>query len=279
MKIATVHEPSGKPLEFSRDTNYPLLITIGLPEAASPGKKVTLQFDYAGPISSEDDSPTKGVRFANIDKTSAYLLLPARWFPLTNFTSNRYTGTFKLIVPDTFVVVGTGKGDSPVAQPALGRGDTAKSAYVFHCDKPGRVGSFVAGSLQLSPVQAEGLNTTVYTPPAQASTANSYATALSHIVSYFSESFGGLEAEPSWTIAQLPDGTLQGYAAPGLLLISARQWTTKANERMLSQLAAEQWWGERVMPATIAGYVAHGRTFALRGSDVCGAVGRSSGAA
>ena len=39
--------------------------------------------------------------------------------------------------------------------------------------------------------------------------------------------------------------------APGLLLISARQWTTKANERMLSQLAAEQWWGERVMPATV----------------------------
>ena len=252
LRIATVHEPGGKPLEFSRDTNYPLLITIGLPEAASPGKKVTLQFDYAGPISSEDDSPTKGVRFANMDKTSAYLLLPARWFPLTNYTSNRYTGTFKLIVPESFVVVGTGKADSPVPQPALGRGDTAKSAYTFHCDKPGRVGSFVAGSLQLSPVQTEGLNTSVYTPPAQASTANSYATSLSHIVSYFSESFGGLEAEPSWTIAQLPDGTLQGYAAPGLLLISARQWTTKANERMLSQLAAEQWWGERVMPATIA---------------------------
>ena len=251
LRIATVHEPGGKPLEFSRDTNYPLLITIGLPEAASPGKKVTLQFDYAGPISSEDDSPTKGVRFANMDKTSAYLLLPARWFPLTNYTSNRYTGTFKLIVPESFVVVGTGKADSPVAQPALGRGDTAKSAYTFHCDKPGRVGSFVAGSLQLSPVQTEGLNTSVYTPPAQASTANSYATSLSHIVSYFSESFDGLEAEPSWTIAQLPDGTLQGYAAPGLLLISARQWTTKANERMLSQLAAEQWWGERVMPATI----------------------------
>jgi Peptidase family M1 domain/TPR repeat len=252
LKIATVHEPNGKPLEFSRDTNYPLLITIGLPETASPSKKVTLQFDYAGPISSEDDSPTKGVRFANMDKTSAYLLLPARWFPLTNYTSNRYTGTFKLIVPESFVVVGTGKADPPVAQPALGRGDTAKSAYTFHCDKAGPVGSFVAGSLQLSPTQTEGLSASVYTPPAQASTANAYATSLSHIISYFSETFGGLEAEPSWTIAQLPDGTLQGYAAPGLLLISARQWTTKANERMLSQLAAEQWWGERVMPATLA---------------------------
>jgi hypothetical protein len=252
LKIATVHEPNGKPLEFSRDTSFPLLITVGLPEAATPGKHVTLQFDYAGPISSEDDSPTKGVRFANIDKASAYLLLPARWFPLTNFPSNRYTGTFKVIVPDTFVVVGTGKSDPPVAQPALGRGDTAKSAYTFHCDTAGPVGTFVAGSLQLSPVQVEGLSASVYTPPAQAPTAKAYATSLAHIIPYFSESFGPLEAAPTWTVAQLPDGTLQGYAAPGLFLISARQWNARGNERLLSQLAAQQWWGERVMPATLA---------------------------
>jgi aminopeptidase N len=252
LKIASIHAPNGKPLEFSRDTNLPLLVTVGLPESATPGKKVSLQFDYAGPISSEDDSPTKGVRFANIEKTSAYLLLPSRWFPLTDFPSNRYTGTFKLIVPDTFVVVGTGKSDPPVAQPALGRGDTAKSAYTFHCDQPGPVGTFVAGSLQLSPIQTEGFNASVYTPPAQATTANAYATSLAHILSYFSETFGPLQSEQSWTIAQLPDGTLQGYAAPGLLLISARQWTTRGNERMLSQLAAQQWWGERVMPATLS---------------------------
>jgi hypothetical protein len=252
LKIATIHQPNGKPLEFSRDANYPLLITVGLPETLTPGKKVTLQFDYAGPISSEEDSPTKGVRFANIDKTSAYLLLPARWFPLTNFPSNRYTGTFKLIVPDTFAVVGTGKADSPLPQPALGRGETPKAAYTFHCDRAAPNGTFVMGALQLSPAQTEGLNASVYTPPAQAKTANAYATSLSHIISFYSETFGALEAEPSWTIAQLPDGTLQGYAGPGLLLISARQWTTKPNERLLSQLAAEQWWGDRVLPATLA---------------------------
>jgi hypothetical protein len=252
LKIATIHEPGGKPLEFSRDTNSPLLITIGLPESATPGKHVSLQFDYAGPISSEEDSPTKGVRFANIEKMSAYLLLPARWFPLTNFPSNRYTGTFKLIVPDSFVVVGTGKSEPPTTQPALGRGDSPRLAYTFHCDKPGPVGTFVAGGLQLSPVQTEGLSASVFTPPAQAATAKTYATSLSHIISFFSDSFGPLESETSWTIAQLPDGTLQGYAAPGLLLISARQWNARGNERLLSQLAAEQWWGERVMPATLS---------------------------
>ena len=84
LKINSVNVPGGKPLEFERDNTLPMRLTIGLPEAVAPGKPVTLVFNYTGPISSEDDSPTKGVRFASVDKTSAYLLLPARWFPLTN---------------------------------------------------------------------------------------------------------------------------------------------------------------------------------------------------
>jgi aminopeptidase N len=242
----------GKPLEYERDTTYPMRLTIGLPDAIAPGRAITLLFNYTGPISSEDDSPTKGVRFASVDKTSAYLLLPARWFPLTNYPTNRYTGTFKIIVPDSFAVVGTGKAEPPSMSPGIGRNAAGQATYVFYCEHPAPVGTFVAGALQLSPVQVEGFNVSVFTPPVQANTANAYATSLSHIVSYFSDEFGQLnlrEYEPL-TIAQIPDGTVQGYAAPGLLLISARQWTQKVNERLLSQLAAEQWWGDRVLPAT-----------------------------
>jgi hypothetical protein len=69
---------------------------------------------------------------------------------------------------------------------------------------------------------------------------------------YYTDAFGPLQenAPPPFTIAQMPDGSLPGYSAPGLLLISARQWTTKANDRMISQLASQQWWGDRVLPAT-----------------------------
>jgi hypothetical protein len=58
------------------------------------------------------------------------------------------------------------------------------------------------------------------------------------------------ENDPPLTIAQLPDGTVSGFSAPGVMLISARQWGARANERLLSQLAAEQWWGDRVLPQT-----------------------------
>jgi hypothetical protein len=243
----------GQPVTFARDNNSPLLLTVALPSTATPGKQVSLTFEYSGPVSSEEDSPTRGVRFASVEKTAAYLLLPARWFPLTNYPSNRYTGKFNLIVPSTFAVAGTGKADPATMQPGIG-GAPNQASYVFHCDQPGPNGSFVAGNLQLSPAPTEGYQFSFYTPPSQASTIASYAGSLAQIMSYFSETFGPLGNQqagaPSLTIAQMPDGSLAGYSAPGLLLISARQWTSRANDRILSQLAAGQWWGDRVLPAT-----------------------------
>jgi aminopeptidase N len=245
-----------QPMTYARDNNSPLLLTVALPSTVSPGTRVSLTFEYSGPISSEEDSPTRGVRFADVEKTNAYLLLPARWFPLTNYPSNRYTGKFNLIVPSAFAVAGTGKADPPATQPGIGAGAQNLMSYVFHCDQPGPVGSFVAGNLQLTPAPTEGYQFSFYTPPAQVSTVKSYAASLGQIMSYFSDTFGGLNGPqgtiPSLTIAQLPDGSLGGYSAPGLLLISARQWTPSANDRLLSQLAAGQWWGDRVLPATAA---------------------------
>jgi aminopeptidase N len=250
LRVTSVKAATGQQLSFERDSKSPLVLSVGLPDTATPGKHVTLTFEYAGPVSSEEDSPTKGVRFASVDKTSAFLLLPARWFPLTNYPSNRYTGSFKIIVPDTFAVAGTGKADKPTLTPPLGKGMPGQATYVFHCDEPAPVGSFVAGDLRLTSAQAEGYEVGVYTPPAQVSTANAYADSLARILSYFSDAFGSQEAPPTLTIAQLPDGSLPGFSAPGVLLISARQWAEKPNEALLSQLAAGQWWGDRVLPAS-----------------------------
>ena len=251
LRVSSV-KMGGQALNFDRDNRSPLLLTVALPTPATPGKQVTLTFEYSGPVSSEEDSPTQGLRFASVDKTSAYLLLPARWFPLTDYPSNRYTGTFNVIVPNTFVVAGTGKADPAATRPGIGMGAQGQASYVFHCDKPGPVGSFVAGSLQLSPVPSEGYQISVFTPPGQAATAAAYGNSLAQIMSYFSETFGAFASQPSLTVVQMPDGSVPGYSAPGLLVISARQWTSRPNERLLSQLAAGQWWGDQVLPATTA---------------------------
>lgn len=261
LKINSVTGADGKPLPIERDDSAPLTVRVTLPQPATFGQRVTLTFDYSGPLANEENSPVKGGRLASITKEGAYLLLPARWFPLTDYPANRYTAVFNLEVPQEFAVVGTGKSLAPTLVPPRATPATARkiqpsaappvprSLYSFRADRPGDSGTFVAGSIQLFPVRAEGLSIAVYGRPADSQSANAYGEALARIVNTNSEEFGPLP-EPNLALAPLPDGSVQWYSAPGLLLLSQRLWTAKPNERLLAHLAAHQWWGGQVLPAS-----------------------------
>ena len=275
LRVNGVRDVGGKPLAYDRDENTPLKLHITLPESVPAGGKVTLQFDYAGPLSTRSTSAEQGVELAHIDKDGGYLLLPARWFPLTDFPTNRYTGVFQLEVPGTMTVVGTGTAVgapasvtpklppaaalmgnsrsatplSPSAAPAPPSMENERLLYTFRVDKPQAAGTFVIAPLQLSPVNAEGVTYSIYTPKAMANTAQKYADTLSHIIDDFNGQFGPLP-EPGMKVAELPDGTVPSYAAPGLLLVGAHQWTEQPNARLLANLAAQQWWGNQVAAAS-----------------------------
>src|SRR5215469_11685723 len=88
LDVKDVKGPDGKALSFERDNQNPLFGTVTLPSPVAAGAHVTLTFTYAGLLANEDNSPVPGVRAAVINKDGAYLLLPARWFPLTYFPSN-----------------------------------------------------------------------------------------------------------------------------------------------------------------------------------------------
>src|SRR5579863_4060081 len=278
LRINSVRDVSGKPVEYDRDDSSALKLHVMLDDTVPAGGKVTLFFDYGGPLSTRMSDPNQSVRLAYIAKDGGYLLLPSRWFPLTDFPSNRYTGIFQIEVPGNMVVVGTGTSAGPPASvtpkpvalppPAAALGNARHGApispmsappppsmenermlYTYRVDKPEAAGSFVIAPLQLSPVRAEGATYSIYTPPAAANTAPAYADAISHVLDFYNDEFGPLP-EPGLTVAQLPDGTVDGFAAPGLLLLSARQWSAKPNERLLADLVAHQWWGTQVTAAT-----------------------------
>jgi len=108
LRITDVRDASGRPLAFNRGDGDPLLVRVNLNDSVPVGQKVKLTFTYAGPLANEDASPVRGVRLAWIGNTGAYLLLPARWFPLTDYPSNRYAAVFHIDVPQNFTVAGTG---------------------------------------------------------------------------------------------------------------------------------------------------------------------------
>jgi aminopeptidase N len=250
LNVSEVKNAAGKALNVERDNLNPLLVNVNLLSAATPNSTVTLTFTYTGPLANEDNSPVPGVRLASIYKDGAYLLLPARWFPLTAYPTNRYTGTFRLTVPDTFAVAGTGKSLSPSPVAAKSAAEGGRLLYVFECPTAAPNGSFVAGPLQLNPKQSEGLSVNVYAPRSASANAGDFANSVARSVNAFSDLFGALPADPEFTVAQIPDGGLREFSGPGLLVLAQRAWDPKINDRVIARLVASQWWGNQVLPAT-----------------------------
>jgi len=247
--VKEVRAADGKSLSFERDNQNPLFVTVQLLSPVATDGHVTLTFTYAGLLVNEENSPVPGVKAAVITKEGAYLLLPARWFPLTNFPSNRYTATFRLNVPDTFAVAGTGKAAAPAPVPGRNAVEGGRLLYTFECRNPAPHGTFVAGNLQLNPKQAEGISVAVYAPKSASANAGEFAASVARAEVIFSDLFGPIP-DPSCTVIQLPDGTFRDYAAPGVLLLSQRIWDPKASDRTIARLVASQWWGVQVLPAT-----------------------------
>ena len=275
LHLSDVLDANGTPIAFERDEINELVVRVTLPNPVGTGQRTKLTFVYSGPLANEESSPVPGMRLASIGNDGIYLLLPARWFPLTGYPSNRYTGVFHIEVPQNFTVVGTGVAEAPKASassvaaapapapstPASQRSlpmrplgnqipqAPARTLYTFRVDRPQAAGTFVASALQLVPVKAEGLNISVYVPSSAATTAQPYGESVARSVGIFSDMFGPL-AQPNLAVVQIPDGTLPSFPAPGLLLVSQREWSAMPNNRLLANLVSSQWWGNQVMPAS-----------------------------
>jgi tetratricopeptide (TPR) repeat protein len=249
LTVKEVKGPDGKPLPFDRDDRNRLLLVVQLPTPVATDGHITLTFTYSGLLINEENSPIPGVSAALINKDGAYLLLPARWFPLTNFPSNRYTATFRLNVPDIFAVAGTGKASAPTPMPGKNAVEGNRLLYTFECKSLASHGTFVVGNLQLNPKQAEGINVAVYAPRAASANAQKFADDVARSAIIYSDMFGPVP-DPTFTVIQLPDGTLRDYAAPGVLLLSSRIWDPRGSDRTIARLVASQWWGIQVAPAT-----------------------------
>jgi Peptidase family M1 domain len=251
LEVRDVKGPDGKTLPFQREPQNPLYLDVTLSSPVPTGQTVTLTFSYGGLLANEENSPVPNIRMASVNKDWSYLLLPSRWFPLTNYPSNRYTATFKLNVPETVVAIGTGKADAAQPIPPRSPAEGKRLMYTFHGDRPEPYGSFVIGPLQLNPKQAEGINVAVYAPPAYSAKAQEFANDVAHQEIIFSDIFGELQ-DTDLTVVQLPDGTVRDFSGPGIVMLSQRVWDPKTSDRTLSRLVASQWWGNGILPASTA---------------------------
>ena len=270
--IQNVTLADGRALHFDRDSKVPMRIMVPLPQTVLPGQPFTIIVDYSGPLINDETSPVRGVRLAYVGDESAILLRAGRWFPLVEYPGGAYTAEFNIITSENIMVVGTGDAEPPqkrtilFAEPAPPKpGETKPKQktepadkgiigllYTFHVKTPQPAGSFLAGPWKTQEAQAGGLSVTLFGPPAalsDAKLADAYAQSLSNALSFCSSVFGPQDRN-HFTIAELPAGTLTSYSAPGFMLLDPRDWDPHTNSRLLTQLAAGQWFGNSVMAAT-----------------------------
>jgi hypothetical protein len=297
LHVQAVTGADGKALTFNRYPEEPLRLSVLLLQTVVTGQHTTLTFDYAGPLANDDTSPVKGVRLAYVSEASTLLLLPGRWFPLTGYPANRFTGVFYIAVPETMIVTGAGEAlppqkrtvafeseSAPAAKPGAAKASApatpseaaTRMVYTFRWAKPEPGGTFVAGKLQSQASKVTDPSVTVFAPALAPGTADAFQQQLAQITGFFSTEFGALPM-PDLRVAQLPAGSLTGYSAPGLLLVGARQWDPRINYRVLAQLAAQQWFGIQVTPATAGDvWVTDGLSRYAEGLYVENAAGRDA---
>src|ERR1700731_3878999 len=107
LNVSRVVDDSGKQIPASRSQSD-FTVRLNFDQPLAKGKPVTVTFDYDGRLTGTEDSPVYGIKFSAIHSDYAYLMYPARWFPVSGYTTDRYSADLNITVPSGNKVVASG---------------------------------------------------------------------------------------------------------------------------------------------------------------------------
>jgi tetratricopeptide (TPR) repeat protein len=240
LNVTRVVDDAGRQIPASR-TQQDFTLRLTFPEPLVKGKAGTVTFTYDGRLAGTEDSPVYGIRFAAIHNDFAYLMYPARWFPISGYTTDRFAADTSITVPNGYDVLASGIShiDHPNAD---------KTVYSFHYARQSFPGSIAVVQGQPVKVTSEGVVSTLYFRT-RANMANAYGEEAGKIMSYFTSLYG-LPPQANLTFVETEDGTPNGYSGPGLVFLSPGTIGNLVAQRVLANQLARQWWGMLVSPPT-----------------------------
>ena len=201
-------------------------VRLSFPNGLPKGQPQTITFEYDGRLTGNEESPIYGIKFAAIQPEVSFLLYPARWFPVSGYTTDRFTATIEVTAPAGYTVVGGGTQDRPSfpGSIAILRGQPTKNS-------------------------TEGLTTSLWFRGPRAEVANDWGAATAQMVNFFTDKFG-LAPAANLTLVETVDGAPNGYAAPGIVFLAPAVLTKEVNANVLSNQIARQWWEVLVSPVS-----------------------------
>jgi hypothetical protein len=240
LTVSRVVDGKGAQVNDTRNTQDST-VRLSFDPPPAKGAPTTVKFTYEGRLSGNEDSPVYGIKFAAIHPDYAFLLYPARWFPIGGYTTDRFTADLHITVPSGFEVLGSG---IDTHQEAGG-----KVVYSFHFDHPSFPGSIAVVRDPGVKASAEGVSTTLYFRGDEKAMAQAYGEQIGQMMSYFTGSFG-LPPYANLTVVETENGAPNGYAAPGLIFLNPHAIGKQVGAKLLANQISRQWWEVLVSPAT-----------------------------
>jgi aminopeptidase N len=240
LRVTRATDAAGRELAVMRQQQEQA-VRVNFAELLAKGKPAVVTFTYEGRLSGQEESPVYGITFASIQPGSAYLLYPARWFPVTGYTSGRYTAELRVTVPAGMKVLSSG----------LGRSETTPAGQVFTYQtlQPGFPGSLAVVSGEARRVTSEGVRADIYFRPENAAQTQAWGDETGKVFTFLTSQFG-VPPESALTIVETGPGAPNSYAAQGMLFVSPSAASRAPSQRLLANQLARQWFGGLISPST-----------------------------
>src|SRR4029077_9166488 len=163
LNVARVTDDGGRQVPASR-AQQDFSVRLNFDQPLTKGKAVDVTFEYGGRLTGNEGSPVYGIKFAAIHSDYAYLMYPARWFPISGYTTDRYSAEMNITVATGNKVVASGLETS--------RPNGDKTVYSFKFDQNSFPGSMAVVRGEPTKVNSSGVLTSVYFRGGEQSMAN-----------------------------------------------------------------------------------------------------------
>lgn len=240
LNVARVVDGGGQQIPASR-SQQDSTVRLSFPAPLAKGKPSTLTFTYDGHLTGTEESPVYGIKFAAIHPEFAYLLYPARWFPVNDYTADRFSADLHIIVPNGEHVIASGDGSTEKMS-----GD--RTQYTYQFAKASFPGSIAVVQGEPVRVTSQGVTSQLYFR-SRRNAAQAYGQEIGKIMAYLTSVYG-LPPRANLTVVETEEGTPNGYSAPGILFLSPKGIGDSPGTRLLCNQIARQWWGALVSPSS-----------------------------
>jgi aminopeptidase N len=240
LNLETVTDEAGRQVPASR-TAQDMSVRLSLAGTLPKGKPTTLTFVYGGKLTGTEESPVWGIKFAAIHPDFAYLMYPGRWFPVNDYTTDRFTTDLRVTVPSGFKVIASGLESADAAA-------DGKTTVRFQTATPSFPASFAVVQGDPTTIASGGIQTALFFRERK-DMAGAYGQEIGRAMEFLSGLYGALPNR-NLTVIETEAGTPNGYAAPGILFLSPRAIGNEVNSKLLANQISRQWWGGQVSPAT-----------------------------